>query len=181
MSMLRAPVLGTGLTLCEPESNRFALSTHDQSALAPPQDCARLPCFRLPTRLSQEDQFSNQSPGFAYQLAQFLCQIIGLGQAHFSRAAALAVLNGVVGPSQRERLSTFISLFYHLRASRTESNAILTNAGSTQPWSSSRVSIYAGEFPRVVHDKDGIDLQGVTANQSIERANGLTLSLQRCT
>src|SRR5690242_18843113 len=33
MSMLRAPVLGTGPTLCEPESNRFALSTHDQSAL----------------------------------------------------------------------------------------------------------------------------------------------------
>jgi hypothetical protein len=33
MSVLRAHVLGTGPTLCEPESNRFALSTHDQSAL----------------------------------------------------------------------------------------------------------------------------------------------------
>jgi hypothetical protein len=34
--------------------------------LAPPQGCARLSCFRLPTRLSQEDQSSNQLPGFAY-------------------------------------------------------------------------------------------------------------------
>jgi len=34
--------------------------------LAPPQGCARLSCFRLPTRLSQEDQFSNQLPEFAY-------------------------------------------------------------------------------------------------------------------
>ena len=31
--MLCAPVLSTGPTLYEPESNRFALSSHDQSAL----------------------------------------------------------------------------------------------------------------------------------------------------
>ena len=34
--------------------------------LAPPQGCARLSCFRLPTRLSQEDQSSNQLPGYVY-------------------------------------------------------------------------------------------------------------------
>lgn len=34
--------------------------------LAPPQGCARLSRFRLPTRLSQEDQSSNQLPGYAY-------------------------------------------------------------------------------------------------------------------
>ena len=34
--------------------------------LAPPQGCARLSRFRLPTRLSQEDQSSNQLPEYAY-------------------------------------------------------------------------------------------------------------------
>lgn len=34
--------------------------------LAPPQGCARLSCFRLPTRLSQVDQSSNQLPEYAY-------------------------------------------------------------------------------------------------------------------
>jgi hypothetical protein len=42
-------------------------------------------------------------------------------------------------------------------------------------------SFYPRESSRIVCDENGIDLQGVTADESIEWANGLTSLLQRCT
>jgi hypothetical protein len=78
MSMLGAPVLGTGPTLCEPESNRFALSTHDQSALPRRRVvlASRVSDYRLVSvkKISLPISFLNTR----IQLAQFHRKIVRL-------------------------------------------------------------------------------------------------------